>query len=107
MGLDQKTPALFTSTSSRPKDATVRSASIVTSEASAMSARMAVAWPPALFIDSTCASSKPTRRAARITVAPRRASSRAVAAPMPELAPVTIATSPASVVVPRSALDSI
>ena len=31
------------------------------------------------------------RRAASITVAPRRASSRAVAAPMPELAPVTIA----------------
>jgi hypothetical protein len=30
-----------------------------------------------------------------------------VAAPMPELAPVTIATSPASVVAPRSALYSI
>ena len=98
---------MFTRTSIRPKDAKVRSASIVTSEASTMSVGMATALPPVSRIDRTCASSKSARRAARTTVAPRRPSSRAVAAPIPELAPVTIATSPVSAVTARSALYSI
>jgi len=100
---DQEAPALFTSTSTRPKAVTVRSASIVTSEASDTSVGMATASPPASRIDRTCAASRPARRAASTTIAPRRASSRAVAAPMPELAPVTIATSPASAGIVRLA----
>src|SRR5258708_5131716 len=92
-GFTQLAPALFTSTSTRPNVPRVRSTSCTTCAGSVTSVGTAIAWPPASVIACTCASNSSARRAASATRAPRRASSRAVAAPIPELAPVIIATS--------------
>src|SRR5579885_1363598 len=72
------------------------STSRVNCSGSATSVGTASASPPICLISSTRAFNSSSRRAARTTRAPWRASSRAVAAPIPELAPVTIATSPAN-----------
>ncbi len=52
------------------------------------------AEPPASTISATSVSSSASRRAATMTLAPCSANSFAVAWPMPELAPVTMATFP-------------
>src|SRR6516164_9205141 len=57
-----------------------------------MSATTAVASRPLFLISATRVSNSLLRRALATTFAPRQASSRAVARPMPELAPVTNAT---------------
>ena len=61
---------------------------------SAMSASIARAVCPALPISFARRSSRSSRRAASATLAPSAASSRAVASPIPLLAPVTSATVP-------------
>src|SRR6266566_2681136 len=89
-------PALLTRVSNRPN----RPAACCTAASawvrSVMSASTASAVPPALPISATRASRRSWRRATSATQAPCSASRRAVAAPMPLLAPVTRAAVPAS-----------
>src|SRR5947209_2041977 len=93
-GFDQAIPALLTRTSTRPNMSSVCSTRPVTWAASVTSVGMATARCPAAVMALTWASSSLTRRAASTTCAPRRASSCAVTAPMPELAPLTMTTLP-------------
>src|SRR5260221_1748024 len=95
-GFTQLAPALFTSTSTRLNLSHVRSTNCIPCRGSVTSVGTAMAGPPASVIARTCASNSSARRAASTTRVPRRASSRAVAAPIPELAPVIIATSSTS-----------
>src|SRR3954469_1687842 len=93
------TPALFTSTSSRPNSATVAETADDTAAASAESAWIASARRPRFLICSTTSAA----RAAlcwyvSATSAPSSASRSAVAAPMPRLPPVTNATLPSRVI---------
>ncbi|MNR41384.1 hypothetical protein D3C85_1597650 [compost metagenome] len=53
---------------------------------------MLTAWPPNPLISSTRASSSGWRRAPSTTLAPSLANRMALARPMPELAPVMMAT---------------
>src|SRR5689334_3669177 len=88
------TPALLTTMSSRPSSCAVRSTAPTACSRSVTSASMA--RPP---ISALSASRRCLRRAATATVAPCSARARAVASPMPLLAPVTSATVPCSAVV--------
>src|SRR6266850_2491001 len=90
-------PALFTSTSSRPKVVTVLSTAFLTASASAASAWIATAFPPARSIALTtdAAASAPLEYVTA-TLAPSAARRFAIAAPMPREPPVTSATLPAS-----------
>src|SRR5712672_3517552 len=54
------------------------------------------AWPPAALISLLTCWPAPLLRSAMSTVAPSRARSRAVAAPIPDAPPVTTATLPAN-----------
>src|SRR5687768_7358292 len=87
-------PALLTRMSSRPKRSTVACTAAVAFALSMMSLAMASAVPPACSISETRASSRSFRRATTATAAPSAASARAVACPMPLLAPVTRAIVP-------------
>jgi hypothetical protein len=84
-------PALLTSTSIFSCRATVPPTSAWSDPASVISAEASSARPPAAKISSTVPCALPPRAAA-ITIAPRRASSSAIARPMPRDAPVTTAT---------------
>src|SRR5262249_12996967 len=64
---------------------------------SARSVGTASAVPPPVVISASAAARSSASRARRLTAAPARASLAAVAWPRPLLAPVTIATRPASV----------
>src|SRR3954451_1787861 len=81
------TPALLMTVSSRPSSCAVRSTAACACSRSVTSA--SIASPP---ISPASASSRSLRRAATATVAPCAASARAVASPIPLLAPVTSAT---------------
>src|SRR3954451_11080901 len=81
------TPALLMTVSSRPSSCAVRSTAAWACARSVMSA--SIASPP---ISPASASSRSLRRAATATVDPCAASARAVASPIPLLAPVTSAT---------------
>src|SRR5919202_1435846 len=94
MGLPPPTPALLTSTSIRPYASIVLSTSRSTSVRAVTSVGTARARPPCRTISSASAWIRSARRAASTTAAPWRASSRAVAAPIPLEAPVTTATLP-------------
>src|SRR5919201_3192681 len=94
MELPPPTPALLTSTSIRPYASIVLSTSRSTSARSLTSVGTARARPPCRTISSASAWIRSARRAASTTAAPWRASSRAVAAPIPLDAPVTTATLP-------------
>src|SRR4051812_40632696 len=83
------TPALLTSTSTRPSSCRTRSAAVTRASRSVTSAAMARAPPPSSWARAVIRS---MRRASSTTVCPAAASDRAVAAPMPEEAPVTTAT---------------
>src|SRR2546429_797834 len=86
-------PALFTSTSSRPKVATVFSTAPLTASTSAASAWIATAFPPLSSIALTTAEAALASFAYVMdTLAPSAASRFAIAAPMPREPPVTSAT---------------
>src|SRR4051794_3249645 len=87
IGPSSITPALLMTMSSRPSSRTVRSTAATACSRSVAS--VSIDRPP---ICSASASRRSLRRAATATVAPSAASARAVASPMPLLAPVTRAT---------------
>src|SRR3989441_3924513 len=90
-------PALFTSTSSRPKVATVFSTAPLTASMSAAFAWIATAFPPLSSIALTTAEAALASFAyVMATLAPSAARRFAIAAPMPREPPVTSATLPAS-----------
>src|SRR2546427_2502205 len=92
--------ALFTSTSTRPSAATVDFTSCATDSELIVSATIGMIRRPVSCESALAASSRAWRWRAQIaTSTPSRASSRAIARPMPLLPPVTIATFP---VTPRS-----
>ncbi len=80
-------PALLTRTA-RVRNAVANSS---TAARSVTSSWYAVAWWPASFSSAASASTRSLRRAVSTTRKPSAASVRAVAAPMPLLAPVTTA----------------
>ena len=91
--------ALFTSPSTAPKCATVRSTSNRRSSGSETSHATANACPPSLSTSATVSPTEPisrlwgsTVRAVTTTFMPCRASVSATSRPMPRLAPVTMAT---------------
>src|SRR5438093_7917792 len=86
-------PALFTSTSSRPKVATVFSTAPLTASTSAASAWIATAFPPLSSIALTTAEAALASFAyVMATLAPSAARRFAIAAPMPLEPPVMSAT---------------
>ena len=87
-------PALLTSTSSRPNSVTAASARRWRSSRRVTSVARLTARPPRSRICCASWSRRSVRRAPSTTAAPRSASSRAVASPMPLLAPVTATTLP-------------
>jgi hypothetical protein len=88
------TPALFTSTSSRPSSSFVRVMNAFAWASSVTSVSIASARPPSPVIRSASASMRSERRAASDTAAPACASVIAVASPIPDEAPVMAATRP-------------
>src|SRR5829696_9220500 len=92
IGPSSITPALLTSTSSRPSSSFVRRTNALACASSETSEVMASAVPPASWIRSASASMRSARRAASETAAPASAHASAVASPMPEDAPVTATT---------------
>ncbi len=103
-GLKNWPPALFTSTSRRPR----RSSTVSTSRRASPRSRTSpatqstspvaapAAAPASSPISATAASSTSARRPAIVTPAPQRASSSALALPRPVPPPVTSATRPPS-----------
>src|SRR6266700_3897665 len=89
-------PASLTRVSNRPNRSTACWTAASAWVRSVMSASTASAVPPALSIWAARASSRSRRRATSATQAPCSASWRAVAAPIPLLAPVTRAAVPVS-----------
>ena len=85
-------PALFTSSVTGPGAASAAAARPATDSSEVTSQATAVAVPPAASIWATSAASRSVRRAAASTWNPSAASRRAVAAPIPLDAPVTMAT---------------
>src|SRR6267378_2549657 len=88
-------PALLTRTSMPPSSLTTLPTSRSRSDVSATSAATASAWLPR-GIERAVSCSVDSSRPASATWAPASASSLAIAAPMPRLAPVTNATLPSS-----------
>ncbi len=90
-------PALFTSTSSRPKRCTMVSNISRTCALLATSATTGCAGgAPSAASSSTVVCAAASRRSFTTTVAPSSAKIVAIARPIPEPAPVTSATRPAS-----------
>src|SRR3984885_3253429 len=85
-------PAALTRMSMRPWRARTSATTLRASGSRAMSAGKAAARCPAAWMRFTRSSNRSARRATTATRAPSRASSSAVAAPIPEEAPVTRAT---------------
>src|SRR5262245_44413930 len=88
------TPALLTSTSTRPNFSIAKRTNPCTSARSVTSSALATADCPLAVSFLPIVSSRSTRRAPSTTVAPRSASRRALASPMPLLAPVISTTFP-------------
>ena len=88
-------PALFTTTSMRPKRSRVASIKRSTSSRFPASAGTASAGAPRASSSFTAASRRAASRPETTTEAPSSASDRAMARPMPRPPPVTIATFPA------------
>ncbi len=93
-GPNDAVPAAVTSTSRRPKSATVCSTSATTAASCVTSVGTASARPPAALIAAATSAICWRVRAASTTAAPSRANASAIARPMPRPAPVTIATWP-------------
>ncbi len=98
------TAALFTRMSGAPSWLTVSATRCSRSASFDRSAGIAAAVPPSALICSTVSLIVPARvelpgstvRAATATAAPSAANRRAISAPIPRLAPVTMATRPSS-----------
>jgi hypothetical protein len=88
--------ALLTSTSRRPYDARAASTRICPPSGRLTSAATPTASCPAATISSAASFARPSSRELTTTRAPPAASRPAMALPMPELEPVTIATRPAT-----------
>ncbi|MNM90476.1 hypothetical protein D3C81_1027390 [compost metagenome] len=86
------TPALLTRTSTRPCNSTVKSMKDCMSSRLVTSSPITSAVPPAERISLARASRRSVRRAPKTTRAPLLASRRAVASPIPLLAPVITMT---------------
>ena len=95
-------PALLTSRVTGPGAAAAAAASPATDSSEVTSQATAVALPPAASISATRSASRSVRRAAASTWKPSAASRRAVAAPIPLDAPVTIATEVIRSFLPRA-----
>src|ERR1017187_3068416 len=102
-GADVSTPAAQTRAAIRPVCAAAAN-SRSTSSTLLTSVGTGVAWPPAARMPLATLARASRSRAASTTCAPAPARASAVAAPIPRLAPVTIATRPASQC-PRSLID--
>src|ERR1017187_3250463 len=102
-GADVSTPAAQTRAARGPVRAAAAN-SRSTSSTLLTSVGTGVAWPPAAWMPLATLARASRSRAARTTCAPAPARASAVAAPIPRLAPVTIATRPASQC-PRSPID--
>ena len=89
-------PALLKSTSSRPYVSTAAAIRFRTSSSFETSARMNVAAPPSASISRATAAPLSSCQSDTTTLAPSRANSSALARPMPEPPPVTIAVLPGS-----------
>ena len=88
--------ALLWMMSSRPNADSVRSIMVRTSALTPTSVRAKMAVPPAAAMPSTTCCPRSASTSATQTDAPSRASSSAVAWPMPDAAPVTMAALPAT-----------
>ena len=88
------TPALFTKISRPPKWDTAASMPRARTAASVTSPATQTAVPPEVSISCASDCKRSSRRAMQTTLPPCRASSRAIARPMPLEAPVTIARLP-------------
>src|SRR6478672_3303617 len=90
VGANLYTPALLTRTSTCPASAASRRTSSVLDRSAAMNR----ALPPAFSISLTVLAPRSALRPCTITSAPSRASSSAIARPLPAVAPVTSAVLP-------------
>ena len=90
------TPALFSSTSTRPKARTVSVTTAAQDSGWLRSAVIDATSPSAARTSATVRASSGSRASARATRAPACANSRALARPMPVAAPVMMATLPRS-----------
>src|SRR4051812_16632231 len=90
--LSRVTPALLISTVGAPSSSATRATAASTWAGSLTSAPTAIARPPADSIASTVPFAEPSSRSSTPTAKPSSASRRAVAAPIPRAAPVTMAT---------------
>ena len=88
-------PALLNAMSSRPNVSTAAFTMAATLSSSETSHGTPSTWWPAALSSSAAARRVVSLMSARTTAAPASAKARAVARPMPELAPVTRATCPA------------
>src|SRR2546426_2377024 len=93
-------PALFTRISIRPNAARVHSTMVVRAGREVTSVGTTLARRPRACTSAAVRSALARSSSATTMSAPRRASSRAVARPMPRPAPVTMATCPSSSIPP-------
>ena len=96
-GADLTTPALLTSTSTRPMRSIAALVSLVTLSGSVTSTGTGHACTPSARNSVATPSISFSLRAATTTAAPAAPSARAIAAPMPRPPPVTTAVFPSSV----------
>jgi hypothetical protein len=96
MGDTGITPALLKMTSMRPNFSRANATNAFTSARLTTSRLLYSATPPRSRISAAIFCRRSVRRAPRTTLAPCSASSRAVASPMPLLAPVMRTTRPAT-----------
>ncbi len=90
------TPALLYNTSTRPNSLLIWANALSTWAGSAMSAPTATALPPAPAISAAVSLAASAAMSTSATAAPSRANNSAAARPIPDPAPVTTATLPAS-----------
>src|ERR1700757_2781324 len=95
VSLNPPTPALFTSTSRRPNVLSTRVAAYSSWCSTVTSQGITSVLPPASTMARAVSSSEDFVRPSSTAVAPRAASLRAIAEPMPRPAPVTADTCPA------------
>ena len=99
-----KVPALLNNTSTVPYDATVLSTNILASSTFEVSTITYIASLPSPLIWSTTAFALSSFRPVTTTLAPSRAYKTAVALPIPDVEPVTIATLPSNLLNSNSSL---
>src|ERR1051326_1011085 len=101
-------PALFTSTSRRPKVLCTVANRAITASSRVRSVGSDSASPPRALMPAATSSNNVSRRAANTVVAPSAANVSAIPRPIPLLAPVTIAILPrnCSLMLPLQFLDS-